>query len=360
MNQYHAAWAKTNWLTQKRHDQLLFLFKDLEDAWENISEVELKQMGVSPKKREEFFDIKNTVNPEREKLYLEKNNITLLYIRNQDYPQKLKHIEDVPVFLYLQGKWKKEFDTGFAIIGTRAPSFYGKKVTREFTRELGQNFAIVSGLAYGIDSIAHQECIQNNIPTIAVLGCGIDFIYTLRSKTLAEKIIQHGGVIISEFAPGTHADKFHFPKRNRIISGLSVGTLVVEGKKKSGSLITARLALEQNREVFAIPGSISSIYSGGPNHLIQSGQAKLVTCASDILEEFHIEKIQSHSQAQQQLTFGSNEEDLIFNTLSHEGMDISQMAESTQLESIKITSSLTLLEMKGLVENIGSGMWIKK
>jgi DNA processing protein len=205
---------------------------------------------------------------------------------SKDYPRLLKEIYDPPTPLYVLGNLKPKNELMIAVVGSRKPTEYAKELIPKLIKGLVKHkFTIVSGLALGIDTLVHEETLKHGGKTIAVLGSGLKNIYPKANIDLARSILQKGGAILSEYSPTTEPRPYHFPKRNRIISGLSLGTVVIEAAKRSGSLITARMALEQNREVFAIPGSILSLNSKGTNQLIQEG-AKLVTSVKDIIEEF--------------------------------------------------------------------------
>lgn len=206
-------------------------------------------------------------------------------IENEDYPKQLKEIYDPPLKIYVLGNKKILKQFGIAIVGARNASNYGKNVALKISKNLSEKgINIISGLALGIDTCAHFGCLNNSIgKTIAVLGGGIDEMYPKQNIELAKNILKCGGCIISEYPLGTKPEKMNFPQRNRIISGLSSGVLVVEASEKSGSLITADYALDQGREVFAVPGNIDSFRSVGTNQLIKDG-AKIVTCCEDILE----------------------------------------------------------------------------
>ncbi|NQV17342.1 MAG: DNA-protecting protein DprA [Armatimonadetes bacterium] len=219
---------------------------------------------------------------------METFEIKFISILDKDYPTLLKSIYTPPPFLFYRGKLDKDiFRRTIAIVGTRKPTNYGKIMTKRIGSKLVQaGFTIVSGLAYGIDTIAHLSTFENNGRTIAVLGTGCDQIYPPINREIAEKIIETGA-LISEYLPGQKVEKWNFPTRNRIISGISLGSLIIEGSKKSGALLTAKFALDQNRDVFALPGDINREQSAGPNYLIKLG-AKIVTCPDDILEEYDL------------------------------------------------------------------------
>lgn len=210
-----------------------------------------------------------------------------IYINSGDYPERLRNIYDPPKKLYVLGNFKILKEKAIAIVGSRKATEYGKKVAFQLSQELTkENINIVSGLAIGIDTYAHLGAIsiQNQASTIAVLGSGIDEMYPKENTELARKIIQTGGCIVSEYPLGTKPNKINFPQRNRIISGLSEGVVVVEASEKSGSLITAEFGIEQGKEIFAVPGNIDNPLSKGTNQLIMDG-AKMVLSSKEILEE---------------------------------------------------------------------------
>ncbi len=210
-----------------------------------------------------------------------------IYINSGDYPERLRNIYDPPKKLYVLGNFKILKEKAIAIVGSRKATEYGKKVAFQISQELTkENINVVSGLAIGIDTYAHLGAIsiQNQASTIAVLGSGIDEMYPKENTELARKIIQTGGCIVSEYPLGTKPNKINFPQRNRIISGLSDGVVVVEASEKSGSLITAEFGIEQGKEIFAVPGNIDNLLSKGTNKLIQDG-AKMVLSSKEILEE---------------------------------------------------------------------------
>ncbi|MFH0805422.1 MAG: DNA-processing protein DprA [Patescibacteria group bacterium] len=268
--------------------KLLDHFNSLDIAWE--SEInEFYKAGLNQSAIEQIRKQRSGINPDYEIEKLEKEKIGLITIQDESYPKLLKEIYAPPAILYIKGNFSPNDKFSLGIVGTRNPSDYGRQITPIITSELSKSgITIVSGLAKGIDAIAHKTAIDNNGRTIAVLGSGIDSksIYPVINKYLSEKITENGAVI-SEFPINTKPLAQNFPQRNRIISGLSLGILVIEASEKSGSMITARNALEQNREVFAIPGDILSNNSLGPNNLIKMG-AKLVTKTNDILEELNL------------------------------------------------------------------------
>jgi len=268
--------------------KLLSHFKTLKDAWQSSSD-ELVRAGLKPSIAGEISKKKRHINPDWELEKVIRQNIGLITISDSDYPKLLKEIYAPPALLYLRGKILPQDELSLGIVGPRKISSYGKQITPLIAAEVcRKGLTIVSGLAKGVDTIAHQTALKNSQRTIAVLGSGIDSksIYPRSNLRLAEEIIQNGAVI-SEYPPGAKPLAQNFPQRNRIVSGLCLGVIVIEAGEKSGALITAKNALEQNREVFAVPGSILSSDSIGTNNLIKLG-AKLVSQSKDIFEELNL------------------------------------------------------------------------
>lgn len=250
-----------------------------------LNKDELQMQGISPKDIEAILNPKTREKNEEIIKYMLRNNIEIINITQKEYPLKLKNIYNPPIVLYIKGDCKILNNKGISIIGSRNCSTYGINVTKQISFLLARrNINIISGLAYGIDTQAHIGCLKAGGKTIAVLGSGLDNIYPKENFTLAESIVQNGGAIVSEYCVGTKPIATNFPKRNRIISGLSDGLIVVEAKKRSGTSITVNFALDQGREVYAVPGNITSIYSHGTNELIKQG-AKTFTCIQDVLED---------------------------------------------------------------------------
>jgi DNA processing protein len=293
---------------------------------------------------------------------------------SDDYPPRLKQIPDPPLVLYVRGDVKALSQLGVAIVGTRRPTAYGSQVAQRLARDLAQRqLVIVSGLARGIDSAAHRGALEAAGKTVAVLGSGIDVIYPRENKRLAEQVSECGA-LISEFPPGTSPAPENFPIRNRTISGLSLGVLVIEAAEYSGSLITARLALEQNREVFAVPGNITSAQSFGPNHLIKQG-AKLVDEWIDVIEEFPAEirmqllppveaseeaaaKPQTGSLFEQSLT---PDQKAVFDVLrADQPLFVDAILTSAQIPQPRVMTALLELEMAGVIRQLPGKNFIRK
>ncbi|MCK5416350.1 DNA-processing protein DprA [Candidatus Parcubacteria bacterium] len=337
---------------------LLKIFKNEENIFKASSE-ELIKASVSENTAYAFSVFKKDFNFEKIINQLIKEDIGIITLEDDNYPALLKEIYDPPHLLYYKGKIEQDNNINIAVVGSRKYSHYGEQAVEKIVGDLARNnITIVSGLALGIDALAHRATINNNGRTIAVLGTGIDAksIYPKMNKFLSDQIIESGGLILSEFPIETPPEKYNFPKRNRIISGLCLGTLLIEAAEKSGTLITARTALEQNREVFAIPGSIFSQTSKGTNQFIKEG-AKIVTSADEIIETFDIEKIESQIKTKQQIQT-TIEEEMILKLLNHEPTHIDEITHDSKLPAPQVSSTLIIMEMKGLIKNIGGMEYI--
>lgn len=265
---------------------LLEKYKTPERIW-TLNKSELMQIkGIGENVANNILKKEYRENLEQYVKYMEKYNIGIITIKDEDYPKDLLHIYDAPAILYYKGNKELLHTNMIAIIGCRDCSLYGKEVSIKFSQELAKKgITIISGMAKGIDSYSHIGCIKAGGKTIAVLGSGIDIIYPKENSLLYDKILSTGGLILSEYVIGTKPSKLNFPARNRIISGLSKGVIVVEAKEKSGTLNTVDFALEQGKEIFVIPGNITSNNSVSTNELIKQG-ANCVTCVEDILTLF--------------------------------------------------------------------------
>ncbi len=308
---------------------------------------------IGPSLTEKFIHFRDSFDPIKKLADLKKRDIQVIAIDDPDYPESLKNIPDPPICLYLKGNKdllanKNKKYLILAIVGTRQPTSYGIEVTRKFSSQLTEaGFVIVSGLAYGIDTIAHKSCLEKKGKTIAVLGCGVDIIYPAANRPLYENIIKNQGAIISEFPPGQTVLKGLFIARNRIISALSLGVMVVEGTKDSGSLITASYAADQGKVVFAVPSPITSELSQAPNLLIKNG-AKMVLDIHDILEELNI-KITPKKEEDIKKNL-QNEEKMIFELLEKKPLKIDEICFLTKKSISEVLAILSILEIQGLVE----------
>ena len=292
---------------------------------------------------------------------LNRYSLQLIALCDTDYPPLLKEIHNPPTLLFLRGSREVLTHQAISLVGTRKPTRYGIDVARTLSRELSSaGFVVISGMALGIDAEIHRGALEARGRTLAVLGNGLsDTQITPKSNLqLMGAIIQSGGSIVSELWPETPASSGTFPARNRIISGLSMATIIIEATERSGTIITAQLALEQNREVFAVPGSLFSELSKGPNRLIRDG-AHIVTCAQDILDFFPSANISTSGQSGTIVANLSAEETSLLHALETEPQDRESLSQVTHLSPSKLAVGLTFLEMKGLIKDIGNGTYRK-
>lgn len=292
---------------------------------------------------------------------MQQTDTRIITFWDADYPENLKRIYDPPAILFVRGSIKPEDKFALAVVGTRVPSTYGRYCVEAFVRGLVEKgLVVVSGLARGIDTLAHTTALRTGGRTLAVLGSGADIVYPAENKKLFSEIIEKGAVI-SEFLMGTLPDAPNFPRRNRIVSGISLGVLVVEAGHKSGALITANLALEQNREVFSIPGNINSPKSMGCNRLIQEG-AKLAARVDDIFDELNpqLEHLLKRQKIEQKIIQVTDLERKVLDSLSHEALHIDKIAEINQLTISQILGILLTLELKELVQQMPGKYFIRK
>lgn len=292
---------------------------------------------------------------------LNKVNGRIITIWDKDYPELLKKIYDPPAYLFVLGQFAEVDRYSIAIVGTRQSTHYGQIVAENFSKEFARlGITTVSGLARGIDTIVHASTLKANGRTIAVLGSGLDVPYPLENLTLMRRIAKEG-IVVSEFLMGTSPDATNFPRRNRIISGLSLGTVVVESAENGGAMITASTSLDQNREVFAVPGSINEKRSGGPNKLIQEGRAKLVQNIQDILDELKPQfkqflKKERQAEPTVELTLFEHK---ILDVLHSDSAHIDTIAEQAQVSPADALVNLLSLEFKGLVKQLPGKMFVK-
>jgi DNA processing protein len=335
---------------------------------------ELESCGVPARVAQAIFAQAALKDAEKEVLEAAKAGCELIAFDSDDYPRMLKEIPDAPLLLYVRGDAKVLSQFAVAVVGSRRPSAYGSSVAHRLAHDLAQRqLVVVSGLARGVDSAAHRGALEAKGKTIAVLGSGMDVIYPRENKRLAEEIVKSGAVI-SEFPLGTGPTPENFPIRNRIISGLSLGVVVVEAAEYSGSLITARLALEQNREVFAVPGNITSAQSFGPNHLIKQG-AKLVDQWMDVIEEFPADvriQLLPPAEASEGVPMGAQAASLFEASLTPEQKSVfdvlradqtsfvDDIVSAAQIPHPRVLAALLELEMNGLIRQLPGKNFIRK
>jgi DNA processing protein len=340
-------WAQWGILNYEQYQIVLKQFGDLENAWKKINSSFLEKLGFGTTKARRIMEIRDGINFHQLLKQIEESCVRILCVDDAGYPSCLKSIPSPPIFLFVRGKLPP-LHKALGIVGTRDITDYGKMVAERFARDLVRNgFVIVSGLAIGVDETAHMETVRNNGITVAVLGSGVDKIYPFTNRSLAERIIAKGGAIISEYPLGTPALQHHFPMRNRIISGLSRGVLIVEGGIKSGALITARYALEQGREVFAVPNNITKIGLSGTNYIIRRGEAKLVENVNHILEDFQMQP----AKIKQPISFTTIESELI-ERIVNQGKSIDELVMETHYNVARLTEVFIGLQLKGVVREI--------
>lgn len=326
----------------KTVQKLLNQFGSIESVWEHSNNQRIVQLRshIDP------YDVYQSVS---------NRNIKVVSWEEDSYPAILHEIPDAPYVLYIKGQISQDF-WGLAVVGARKCTSYGQRVAHELTQALATvPISIISGLALGIDSIAHRACLDAHGVTVAVLAGGLDRIYPTVHVALANKIIDQGGALISEYPPGVPSLPHHFPIRNRIIAGLSKGVIIIEATLKSGSLLTAKAAVEYNREVFVVPHSIYSASGQGPLNLLKMG-AKLVTDAQDILDDLGMDKASSITIASSSQPTTATEA-AILAVLADGERHIDDLAESINWPFSKLSATITLMEMKGLIVHVGGNIY---
>lgn len=361
--------TKVNKLGNNRIRNILLRLKDPYDFF-NCTQSDLRKIeGIDQSISKDIIESAKSrfsSDTECEKLIAdaEKKSINVISIQDNEYPENLRKIFDAPVLLYYKGKLNISDKYSLSIVGTRNPTEYGKYTCEKFTEKLSRlEIPVISGFARGIDTIVHKVCLKNNNMTYAVFGCGADVIYPNENRKLYFELIERGAVV-TEFPVGSQPEKVNFPKRNRIISGISLGTLIIESGIKGGSILTAEFAIDQNREVFAVPGYINSKQSEGTNELIKKGQAKLVTQIEDILEELEIKLKpvlrKSINLNQEKPEYVLNEyEKKIYEAVEYELMHIDKINEVTGLPVSDCLVHLLSLEFKGLIKQMPGKNFIK-
>ena len=299
---------------------------------------------------------------EEEVAFVKKHDIRVLFFTEEQYPHRLKHCEDGPVLLYYKGNESFNHERVLAMVGTRHATDYGRKMCEKIVADLVPlGVCIISGLAYGIDTAAHKSAVKNNLPTIGVLAHGLDMLYPAENKPLVTKMMNNGGVV-TEFTSGTKLDPAYFPRRNRIIAGMSDAVIVIESKVNGGGLITAEIASSYNRDVFAIPGRTDDKFSGGCNYLIKVNKAALVESAEDIIQQLGWQKKDAKTKAKPSQLAIFNElkqdEKELVNILQQNGkLPIDSICLRTKLPMSKVSSALLNLEFQGLVRSLPGKMY---
>lgn len=339
-------------------DILMNRFNNISEVWNVPREIILSLKGIRDKTKKRILSYRKHKFLENILSNIDENNINVVTIFDNIYPKSLKYIHGSPKVLYFKGELSSEDNVSIAIVGARKATNYGMWASEKIARELSKlNITIISGMANGIDTGAHRGALKENGRTIAVLGSGLDIIYPARNIGLYNSISKNGAVL-SEFPLGTKPLPYNFPQRNRIISGLALGVVVVEAEERSGSLITAELAAEQGKEVFAVPGNINSLFSTGTNKLIKDG-AKLVTDVDDIIEEIYELKEKRNKISKNKIDFSnlSEVEKKIVESIEEGPVHCDTIVYKTGLDISTVTSTLTILELKGIVEEMSGKMY---
>jgi len=333
-----------------RFQQILAYFGDLSIAWQAPAEA-FKEAGLPERALANLLKLRQETDLDRMYESMLEQDVQVLTLLDDDYPKLLRQIDQSPPVLYIKGALTPADEFAVAMVGTRRVSAYGQQIARDTSLYLaGHGLTIVSGLARGVDALAHQYALQAGGRTIAVLGSGVDVIYPPEHRKLADAIIENGA-IISDYPMGTKPEGVNFPPRNRIISGLSLATIVVEAGERSGALITADFAAEQGRDVFAVPGNILSPMSKGTNRLIQKGAFALVS-PQDVLDVLDLGQIDEYKAARQTLPADTTEAKIL-QVMDFEPIHVDEICNEADLPIEKVSAALTMMELKGLVQHVG-------
>ena len=338
-----------------RFRALLEAFGDAQTAWQASGD-ELRQAGLSQKIVDNLIKLRSEVSLERVAERLQQHQVTILTWDDEAYPRRLKDIDQPPPVLYLRGTLEEQDDWTVAVVGTRHVTAYGRQVADEVSGTLARSgVTVVSGMARGVDTIAHQAALNAGGRTFAVLGCGVDVVYPPENRRLAAQIIEHGA-LISDYPLGAAPESQNFPPRNRSISGISQAVIVVEAGVTSGSLITATFAAEQGRDVFAVPGSILAPQCQGTNRLIRDGAAPLLS-PQDVLEALNLEMVTEHRSARVALPTEPVERQL-YQVLGREPMHVDDIRTQANLPIERVSATLAMMELKGTVRQLGGMFYV--
>jgi len=347
---YWVGFSKVQGIGSARMRALLDYFGDLETAW-GAAAHDLQQAGIDRRSLAHLLKARQELDLGAELERLERARVHVVTWNDPAYPANLRHVYNAPALLYLRGEIEPRDEFAVAVVGTRQASMYGKEAARMLGVGLARaGVTVVSGMARGIDTVAQHACLEAGGRSIAVLGCGVDVVYPRENARLAAEIVEKGA-LVSEYPLGTQPEAGNFPPRNRIISGLSLGTVVVEAGLSSGALITADFAAEQGRDVFAVPGPIFARGSQGPNRLIQQG-AKLVGGVAEVLEELNLTMVSEQALARTVVPDNQTEA-LLLAHLSAEPVHVDELGQVVRLPIAEVSSTLALMELKGMVRQVG-------
>ena len=334
-------------------------FESLEAAWQGEPEG-WREAGLDAGTIEHLEETRGKINPAEERTRVEDKGIQAISWHDEAYPKRLTQIADPPPLLYVYGELADRDEWSIAVVGTRRPSPYGKQITQSLSEELvDAGLTIVSGLAYGVDGIAHEAALERGGRTVAVVAGGIDKLYPREHRSLAARIVDSGsGAVVTEYPLGARPKADNFPRRNRILAGMTLGTLVTEAGKKSGTWHTVTSALDQGREVFSAPGRITSKESEGTNLIIQRGLGKLVTGAADILEELQIEHVERQIELSAQLPEDPMQA-AVLGALGPEPLHVDLVSRAAGAPASEVSAALAMLELKGMVRQVGPMLYVR-
>lgn len=352
---YWVGFHRVPYVGPARIRRLVDHFGSLQGAW--IADPRDLRLVLDERCVESLLKTRASLSLDAEMERIERLEISVITLEDADYPRLLAQIPAPPPVLYLKGSLTAGDATAVAIVGTRRASAYGREVTARLAAELAESgVTVVSGLARGIDGFAHQGALRAGGRTLAVLGSGVNVIYPAEHRNLAAQIVEHGA-LISDYPPDRKPDAPNFPARNRIIAGLSLGTVVVEAPARSGALITCDFAADQGREVFVVPGSVLANTSVGCNRLLRDG-ARPVTCASDVLEDLNLGQRREQTAVQQALPITESERRLLA-LVTGEPQHIDEIVAAANLPIAEGAALLTMMELKGLVRNVGAQHYLR-
>ena len=354
---FWVAFTKVPRIGQARIKLLEKHFGTLEHAWP-ASGSELKSAGLDNRTAQMVATRRQDIDPDAEMERIAGGGVKVVTWHDDGYPRLLKEIYDLPPVLYIRGELLPEDERSVAVVGTRSPTAYGRESAYHMANDIARSgVTVVSGLARGVDSIVHRAALEAGQRTVAVLGSGVDVIYPREHAALASEIVENGA-LVSEHPLGTRPNAQNFPRRNRIMSGMTLGTVVVEGAQGSGALLTANHALEQNREVFAVPGNIFSPKSAGTNMLIRDSAAKLVVDHKDVLEELNLSAVEQQIEMTALFPRDSNESEVL-RYVAYDPVHIDEIIRNCGLGISTVSSVLAMMELKGMVKQVGGMNYIR-
>lgn len=352
---YWVAFSLIKGIGAVRFRYLLSEFGTMKNAWE-ATPLALVKAGLSPKLVQNLLDLRSQIQLSQLKERLVAAGIQVMTWQDVSYPRRLKEIDQPPPVLYVRGEIKAEDEIAVAVVGTRRLTTYGRQIAEEIARGLAQNgVCVVSGMARGVDAVAHESALDSGGRTLAILGSGVDRIYPPEHRKLAERIARQGA-LVSDYPPGTEPDATNFPPRNRIISGLSLAVVVVEAGEKSGALITASFAADQGRDVFAVPGNIKAPQSVGTNRLIQKGAYPFMS-VDDLLATLDITVMHQQQAARKVLPADATEARVV-QVLHDQPQHVDEIARLAGMPVAQVSSALTMLELKGLAKSVGGMSYV--